>query len=62
MKLQLLILTALLFTSICLSQEKIDIEVIDKIKNEGFNNYQVEHIAFNLIDKSGTRLTNSKGF
>lgn len=62
MKLQLLLLTALLFTSICLSQEKIDIEVIDKIKNEGFNNSQVEHIAFNLIDKSGPRLTNSNGF
>lgn len=62
MKFHLLLTLALLSTSIGLSQENIDIEAIDKIKNEGFNNSQVEKIAFQLIDNSGARLTNSKGY
>ena len=62
MKLQLLFLSTLLFTTICIGQETIDTVAIEKIKNEGFNNSQVENIAFQLLDKSGPRLTNSKGF
>lgn len=62
MKLQLLLIPILLLASICISQEKIDLEAIEKIKNEGLNNSQIEEIAFQLIDKSGPRLTNSKGY
>ena len=56
------LIPALLLASICISQEIIDLEAIDKIKNEGLNNSQIEKIAFELIDKSGPRLTNSKGY
>lgn len=62
MKFNILLVAALLSSTICLSQNKIDNDAIEKIKNEGFNNSQVERIAFQLIDKSGPRLTNSKGY
>jgi Peptidase family M28 len=62
MKLPFLFLSTFLFTSICIGQETIDTNAIEKIKNEGFNNSKVEQIAFQLIDKSGPRLTNSNGF
>ncbi len=62
MKLQLLLIPALLLSSICIGQEVIDTLAIEKIRTEGFNNSHVEEIAFNLIDKSGPRLTNSKGY
>ena len=64
MKLKLLLTSSLSFflTTLCLAQEKIDLGAIEKIKNEGFNNSQVENIAFELIDKSGPRLTNSNGY
>jgi len=59
---KLFLIPALLFASVCICQENIDIEAIEKIKNEGLNNSQIEKIAFELIDKSGPRLTNSKGY
>ena len=62
MKLQLLLILTLLLSSFCISQEKIEIDAIEKIKNEGLNNSHVEKIAFEIIDKSGSRLTNSNGF
>jgi Peptidase family M28 len=56
------LIPAILVASICMSQENIDLAAIDKIKNEGLNNSQIEKIAFEIIDKSGPRLTNSKGY
>lgn len=62
MKSKLLLASLLLSTVIGLAQETVDINAIEKIKNEGFNNSHVEEIAFNLIDKSGPRLSNSNGY
>ncbi|NER11857.1 M20/M25/M40 family metallo-hydrolase [Leptobacterium flavescens] len=62
MKTKFLLIPALLFTAFCIGQENVDTEAIKKIKNEGLNNSHVEEIAFNLIDKSGPRLTNSEGY
>jgi len=44
------------------SQEKIDLPVIQKIKQEEADHSQVMKIAFNLTDSSGPRLTASPGF
>ena len=62
MYMKLFLIPALLLASISISQENIDLEAIEKIKNEGLNNSQIEKIAFELIDRSGPRLTNSKGY
>ncbi len=58
----LLFIPALLFAFIVNSQEVIDAVAIEKIKEEGLNNSQVEKIAFELIDKAGPRLSNSNGY
>ncbi|HEY4874102.1 MAG TPA: M20/M25/M40 family metallo-hydrolase [Puia sp.] len=42
--------------------EKLDMDMIQKIRNEGFNNSQVMEIIFNLTDASGPRLEGSPGF
>ncbi len=62
MKLKLLFTTTLLIATFVRGQEHIDIAAIEKIKNEGLQNSQVEQIAFELIDKAGPRLTNSEGY
>lgn len=62
MKIKLLLVSILLSTAMGISQESVDVSAIEKIKNEGFNNSHIEAIAFNLIDKSGPRLSNSKGY
>jgi hypothetical protein len=62
LKLQLLFISALLIVSFTRGQENIDTLAIQKIKNEGLEHSQVEQIAFELIDKAGPRLTNSKGY
>lgn len=59
---RLLFIPALLFAFIVNSQEVIDAVAIEKIKEEGLNNSQVEKIAFELIDKAGPRLSNSNGY
>jgi len=59
---KLLILPALFFISLSFGQEVFDANTIEKIKKEGLNNSQVEKIAFELIDKAGSRLTNSQGY
>ncbi|GGG97153.1 peptidase M28 [Polaribacter pacificus] len=59
---KLFILTAVLYASISMGQETFDATAIQKIKNEGLNNSHVEKIAFELIDKAGSRLTNSEGY
>lgn len=62
MKKSLTLVILLCIQAICFSQENVDIEAVEKIKNEELNNSQIETIAFNIVDKSGARLTNSKGF
>lgn len=44
------------------AQEKIDMNMISKIKDEGLNRSKVMDIAFHLTDVSGPRLTVSPGF
>ena len=43
------------------SQEKIDLEIIHQIRQEGLKNSNIEKIAFQLTDHFGPRLTNSPG-
>jgi len=62
MKFRLFTIICLLIISTSLAQEKFNTSAIKKIKNEGLNNSQVEQIAFELIDKAGSRLTNSEGY
>ncbi len=45
-----------------LAQENVDLEAIEKIKDEGLNRSQIEEIAHNITDRSGPRLTNSPGY
>jgi hypothetical protein len=52
-----------LFVSVFLfAQEKLDLELISKIKNEGINNSKVMDIAFQLTDVNGPRLAGSPGY
>jgi hypothetical protein len=44
------------------SQEKIDLDVINRIKNEAMKNSRVMDIAFHLTDANGPRLSGSPGF
>jgi carboxypeptidase Q len=58
---------AMLVTSIVSAQttvrvEKIDLDAINKIRNEGLNKSKVMENAFYLTDVSGPRLTNSPGY
>lgn len=41
--------------------EKIDLQAVEKIRNEGMNNSKVMDIAFYLTDVSGPRLSNTTG-
>ena len=51
----------LLLTAVTMNaqQEKIDLTIISKIKDEAFNRSKVMDILFNLTDVSGPRLTGS---
>jgi len=50
------------FNLIASSQEKLDLNIINKIKEEGSKNSRVMDYAFHLTDVSGPRLTASPGF
>ena len=57
------ILLLLLFINCSLfAQEKLDLEMINKIKEEGTKNSKVMDIAFQLTDVNGPRLAGSPGF
>ena len=47
---------------VAIAQEPIDLEAINKIRQEGLENSQIEEIAFMLTDQSGPRLANSPGY
>jgi hypothetical protein len=51
-----------LLTTTLFGQEKVDIDAVNKIKKEGFENSKVMDIAFYLTDVSGPRLTKSTGY
>ena len=56
-------LPLLFFAAYSFSQgEKLDMNMIQKIRNEGLNNSQVMEIVFFLTDASGPRLEGSPGF
>jgi carboxypeptidase Q len=58
-----LLLTLLLLSPLfTLAQEQVDLNMMQKIRNEGINNSQVMDIAWNLTDGSGPRVTASPGF
>ncbi len=44
------------------AQEKLDMDMVNKIKKEGLENSKVMDIAFHLTDVSGPRLTISPGY
>jgi hypothetical protein len=58
----LLTIVSLFISLASTGQEMIDTTAINKIKREGLQHSHVEEIAFQIIDKAGPRLTNSKGY
>src|SRR5262245_32181324 len=50
------------FFATLFAQEKIDLDMMNKIRKEGMDNSHVMDIAFHLTDASGPRLTSSPGF
>lgn len=52
----------LLFPAILSAQEKVDMAMMQKIKDEEKNNSHITMIAHNLTDVCGPRLTNSPGY
>ena len=54
--------SALFLISFISAQEKLDMDMINKIKKEEMDNSKVMDIAHHLTDISGPRLTNSPGF
>lgn len=59
---KLFLLPMLLIATIALSQEKVDMAMMQKIREEGLNRSQVMDIAFYLTDVNGPRLSNSPGY
>ncbi len=59
----MLFITALLaITALAVAQENVDMQMMQKIKDEEKNNSQISMIAHNLTDVCGPRLTNSPGY
>jgi len=52
----------LLISTVSFAQEKVDLEMVNKIRKEGMENSKVMEIAFYLTDVSGPRLTISPGY
>ncbi len=61
-KLLLVFLVPLVIFSLLQAQEKVDLGMMQKIKDEEDNNSQVAMIAHNITDVCGPRLTNSPGY
>jgi carboxypeptidase Q len=51
-----------LLSSFLFAQEKVDIQMMQKIKDEEAQYSQIEMLAFHLTDVCGPRLTNSPGY
>jgi carboxypeptidase Q len=54
-----LIAVLFLWSAVLIGQEKVDLEVVHKIKKEGLNNSQVQPLAQQLTDYIGPRLSGS---
>ena len=55
--------TVILFVfTVAFSQEKVDLQVMEKIRDDERNHSQITVIAHNITDVCGSRLTNSPGF
>ncbi len=61
-KLILLTVTIFFCVNITVAQDSVDMQMMQKIKDEEKNNSQVSMIAHNLTDVCGPRLTNSPGY
>src|SRR5690242_15978540 len=62
-KIHCLPFTLLLLTpSVLFAQEKVDLQMMQKIKDEESKHSQIEMIAHNITDVCGPRLTNSPGY
>ena len=57
-----MLIIILLFTGSSGAQEFIDLDIVAKIKSEGFQRSQVEETLFYLTDVHGPRLTNSPNY
>lgn len=62
MKLTVLLTAFTLLTFYAIAQEKIDADMMAKIREEGMNHSQVPMIAHNITDVAGPRLTGSRAF
>jgi carboxypeptidase Q len=62
MKIALLAITILLFPFIVFAQQQVDMQIMQKIKDEEAKNSQVGIMAHYLTDVCGPRLTNSPGY
>ena len=52
----------LFVSGLLFAQEKLNLEMINKIKDEGTKNSKVMNIAFQLTDVNGPRLAGSPGY
>ena len=55
----LLTMALLLWSVNLMAQEKVDLEMVYKIKSEGINNSQIQDLSFHLTDYLGPRLSGS---
>jgi len=53
---------SILLVAFSFAQEKVDMQMMQKIKDEEKNNSQIQMISYNLTDVVGPRLTNSPGY
>ena len=56
------LLLLLSFAAACFAEDKADLSVVHRIRDEAFNNSQVMDTLFYLTDANGPRVTNSTGF
>ena len=61
-KIILVVINLLFATGLCMAQEMVDLQMMQKIKDEEKNNSQIAMIAHNITDVCGPRLTNSPGY
>src|SRR6266700_7631077 len=60
-KLLLTLIISAITCTVFSQEEKIDLDMVQKIRNEGLNDSKVMDIIFYLTEGSGPRLTNSPG-
>lgn len=58
-RLVLALALVLSFSARVLGQEKVDLEIITRIRNEGFRDSKITELSSGLLDNIGERLTGS---